>query len=60
MCPCSALDQIRLEIKQNHWIILKKGHIAYQFKADVQTYGHQPRYTAYGEAAEIDACTQNC
>jgi len=29
---------LRLEIKQNHWSILKRSCILYQFTADVQTY----------------------
>ena len=32
---------LRLEIKQNHWSILKRSCISYQFTADVQTYGRQ-------------------
>jgi len=32
----------------------------YQFRADVQTYGHRPRYTAHNNAAETDMSTQQC
>ena len=34
--------------------------ISYQFTADVQTYGHRPRYTTDKKAAEIDVSAQKC
>ena len=49
---------LRLEIKQNHWSMYserereKKSYISCQFRGDVQTYGHRPRYTA-GNDAEV-------
>jgi hypothetical protein len=36
---------------------IKKNCIPYQFRADVQMYGHQPQYTADNDAAETDTCT---
>ena len=40
-CPFSLLlVWLRLEIKQNHWRILKKSCISCQFRADIQTCGH--------------------
>ena len=33
---------LSFEIKQNHRSIMKKSCIAYQFMADVETYGHHP------------------
>jgi len=45
---CHGLSKwvlLRLEIKQNHWsIIKKKVVICYQLRPDVQTYRHPPRY----------------
>jgi len=38
---------------------LKKSCISYQFRADVQTYGHRPGYAANGDASEIDVCPKN-
>jgi hypothetical protein len=32
----------------------KENCISYQFRADVQTYGHRPRHTANNDGAEID------
>jgi hypothetical protein len=50
---------LTLEIKHNHWSILKnKDVIYYQLRPDLQTYGHGPRYTADTDAAVIDVCTQ--
>ena len=37
---------LSLEIEQNHWIILKRSCISHLLRADVQAYGHRPRYTA--------------
>ena len=37
---------LSLEIKQNHWVILKKSSISNQFRADVKS---TPRYTADNE-----------
>jgi len=37
-----------------------KSYISYQFRADVLTYGHRPRYTAENEAAGSDVCVQKC
>jgi len=51
---------LSLEIKQSHWSILKKSCILYQFRADVQIYGHGSRYTADNDAAETDVYTQKC
>ena len=36
----------------------KKSCISYQFRADVQTCGHRPRYTVDNDAAENDVCAQ--
>jgi hypothetical protein len=53
---------LRVEIKQNHWSILggerdgKKRCISYQFREDVQGYGHQPRYTTDNDAVKTDVC----
>jgi hypothetical protein len=33
---------------------------SYQFRADVQTYGHRPRFTADNEAAETAVCAHKC
>ena len=66
MRPFSTTDRhvwvwLRSEIKQNHWSILKnKSYIAYQFRADVQTHGHRPRYTADNDVAERDVSAQKC
>ena len=65
MRPCSATDRqikvwLSLEIKQNHWGVQKKSCISFQFRADVQTYGHRPQYTPDNSAAETDVCTQKC
>ena len=67
MQPCRATDRqsgydSRLAIKWNRLSILKKVVICYQLRPDIQTYGHQPRYTANADtdAAEIDVCAQNC
>ena len=50
---------LRMEIKQNHWSILKnKDVIYYQLRPDFLTYGHGPRYTADADAAVTDVCTQ--
>ena len=38
----------------------KKNCISYQFRADVQTCGHRPRYTADNDAAQTDVCTPKC
>ena len=46
----SNLVWLRLKIKQNHWSILKKCCNSYQFRVDVQTYGHRPWYTADNNA----------
>jgi len=55
----SNLVWLRLETKQNHRSILKKKcYISYQFRADVQTYGQRPRYTADNDAAETDVCAK--
>jgi hypothetical protein len=35
-----------------HLNIPKKGCISYQFRADIQTYGHRPQYTAGSDAAD--------
>jgi len=51
---------LRLEIKQNHWSILKKSCILYQFRADVQMYSYQPQYTADSDAVDTDMCNQKC
>ena len=61
--PCSATDcQMGLTKFRNQENPLnyskKKGCIFYQFRADVQTYGHRPRYTAENDAAESDVCSQ--
>jgi hypothetical protein len=48
-----------LEIKQNHLSIPKLSGIFYQFR-DVQTYSHQPRYTADDNAAGNDVQAQKC
>jgi hypothetical protein len=32
--------------------------ISYQFRTDVQTYGHRPRYTAENKATESEVCAQ--
>ena len=59
---CNGLSNwvwLRLEIKQNHWSILKKSCISYQFRTDVQTYGHRPQYTT-DDTADGDVCAQKC
>jgi hypothetical protein len=38
---------------QNHLNIPKKNCISYQFRADIQSYGHRPQYTADNDAAEM-------
>ena len=38
----------------------KKSCISYQFRADVRTYGHRPRFTADNAAAEAVLCAQKC
>jgi hypothetical protein len=38
----------------------EKSCISYQFRADVQTYGYQPHFTADNDAADTDMCTQKC
>ena len=49
---------LRLDIKQNHWSILKRSCISYWYRAGVQMYSHRPWSTADIEA-ETDVCTQN-
>ena len=39
-----------LEITQNHWSILKKSWISYQFIADALMYSHWPEYKADAKA----------
>jgi len=36
----------------------KKSCVSYQFRADVQTYGHRPRFTTNNAAAEAVLCAQ--
>jgi hypothetical protein len=51
---------LRLEIKQTteaFW--KKKSCISYQFRTDVQTYGHRTQYTT-DDTAEADVCSQKC
>jgi hypothetical protein len=38
----------------------KKSRILYQFRADVQMYGHRHRFTADNDAAETNMCAQKC
>jgi hypothetical protein len=38
----------------------KESFVFYQFRADVQTYAHRPRYTADNDAAEIKVRNQKC
>lgn len=48
-----------MEIKQNHWSILKKSWISYQFIADALMYSHWPEYKADGKA-EFILYAQTC
>jgi hypothetical protein len=60
MRSCSATDR---QIGSD-WVwkssrsteVFWKKCISYQFRADVQTYGHRPRYTAHSDAAETAVC----
>jgi hypothetical protein len=38
----------------------KKLYSFYQFRADVQTYSHRPRYMANSDTAETDVFGQKC
>jgi hypothetical protein len=50
---------LRLEIKQNHWSILKKVVICYQFRPDVQIYGQWPWNTASARGADLTCALKN-
>jgi hypothetical protein len=55
MCPCSATDhQIGPENQAKPLKYSKKCCILHQFRADVQTYKHQPWYTADNDTAQTD------
>jgi hypothetical protein len=59
--PCTIkVGMTKVENKQNHLSIPKLSGIFYQFRGDVQTYSHQPRYTADDNAAGIDVQAQKC
>jgi hypothetical protein len=45
-----------VEIKQNHWSILKKSWISYQFIEDAIMCSHQPEYKA-DDKAEFIVCS---
>jgi len=64
-CVCALLWAIKLGLTKvgNQAKPLKyfeKSCILYQFRADVQIYGHRSRYTADNDAAETDVFTQKC
>jgi hypothetical protein len=48
-----------VEIKQNHWSILKKSWISSEFRADALMYSHQPEYKG-DDKAEFILCAQTC
>jgi hypothetical protein len=51
---------LRLEIKHNHYSILTKCCVSYQFREDVQTCGHWPQYTADSVATKATMSPQKC
>ena len=56
----SKWNWLRLEIKQNHWSILKKSCISYQFQADVQTKLHRESTTMQSgiDDSQVPGCCQ--
>jgi hypothetical protein len=59
MRPCSATGRqigSKCGNQKNPRKYSAKKCISYQFRADVQTYGHRPRYTADNDVAETDVC----
>jgi hypothetical protein len=50
---------LRLEIKQNHWSILKRCCILYQFTADVQTYSQQQSSRGWRVCSKMLGCCLN-
>jgi len=58
ICVLAALRTVKLGLTKvgNEAYPLQysknKGFISYQFRVDVKTYGHRPRYTADNDAAE--------
>ena len=52
-----GVTKVGYEAKPLKYSEKNKSCISYQFRADVQTYGHQTRYTADDKAAETDVCS---
>ena len=66
-CVLAALRTVKLgltkfgnQVKPLNYSGKKKSCISYWFRADVQTYGHRPRYAADDDAAQTDVCAKKC